>query len=115
MELACQDIIDTNFLKLEKCSSFKQLFQLDQIIPFCSQHATQDTHIFLLSELPKIKDLSSKDIDHWKNICSLLLTNQGTLRSPNGVNKNIGFPAGKDPEIKEIKTQFQNILMELKE
>ncbi|WP_154585440.1 UvrD-helicase domain-containing protein, partial [Bordetella pertussis] len=35
-------------------------------------------------------------LDQWRALAHLLLTGTGALRSPKGVNKNLGFPAGCD-------------------
>lgn len=113
MEFAIRDIVERHLGLLKNADGFYLLNELDEIIPFCSANAPDHTSTALLQGLSKVKTLGIDDIAHWKNIVSLLLTNEGAWRSPKGVNRNLGFPAEKSGEAKEKKIQFQSLLSEL--
>ena len=43
--------------------------------------------------MQQLPEADYQDIDKWLGIKNLLLTEAGNLRSANGVNKKLGFPA----------------------
>lgn len=53
-----------------------------------------DSPLAPLATLTEIEQLSS--IDHWKSLCSLLLTKDRKWRKKEGVNIKLGFPSSKE-------------------
>ncbi len=63
----------------------------------------------LLAKWDKPLGTQASDMPAWRQLASLLLTNEGSLRK--ALNKNIGFPAGK--EFAEQKKAMSELIAEL--
>jgi ATP-dependent exoDNAse (exonuclease V) beta subunit len=54
------------------------------------------------------------DLPDWLSITTLLLTGEGHLRSPRGLNVNLGFPPGKTSSAAEMKLCMATLLDDLR-
>jgi ATP-dependent helicase/nuclease subunit A len=53
-------------------------------------------------------------LDHWRCICTFLMTEEGELRKPKGLNKNHGFPSSNTAQ-KQQKQRMEYLLNRLSE
>lgn len=78
-----------------------------------------DTRILLCKGQTGLPTLDSTQLDLWLGITDFLLTQKGEWRSPRGLNKKCGFPAGTDKDSKALakqrKQQMSELLAELQE
>ncbi|MEE9542505.1 MAG: 3'-5' exonuclease, partial [Thermodesulfobacteriota bacterium] len=68
-----------------------------------------------LADLTALPGTRAENIDKWRGVAKLLLTDGGEWRKPTGVNKRIGFPSDKDKESVGQKEDFKALLGDLLE
>ncbi len=72
-----------------------------------------DTRVTLLSGCTSLPPASDSELQQWVAFTDLLLTQKGDWRSPKGLNKKCGFPAGADKESKAAAKQRKQQMAEL--
>lgn len=75
------------------------------------QESGETKPLVACANMQQLPEADYQDIDKWLGIKNLLLTDAGNLRSANGVNKKLGFPA----EAKIEKQKLQAVLAELEQ
>ncbi|PIQ97537.1 MAG: hypothetical protein COV67_03735, partial [Nitrospinae bacterium CG11_big_fil_rev_8_21_14_0_20_56_8] len=92
-----------------------------QLIPFARyagenlQNSSPDDIKVQLKDLNALPPPDANRLPQWQAIARFLLTTEGELRQPGGVNVKIGFPSDKDPRSVEMKNGFIAILENLQE
>lgn len=66
-----------------------------------------------LAGLNGLPGSSVNDLQLWQGIRWFLLTDKGSFRKPAGIDKRVGFPAGKTEEAKKNKDGFKELLESL--
>jgi len=117
-EQVLNDLIETRLREVHTLFSDPIKSQLLPLLRYTGQniHAGNPEH-----ELAHLKDAAafpeprSSELSTWKAVSKMLITQGGTIRSPKGVTKSIGFPSPKDGGDPEKKQAFQQLLKGLQE
>lgn len=75
---------------------------------YAAQQAPGPRPLVVLRDLADLPGACPKDLDLWRGLADLLLTSAGTLRRT--VDKNGGFPAGKDGPEAQMKQEMLALL-----
>ncbi len=69
-----------------------------------------DHPIAALAGLKSLPEPTINHLDQWRGLAGLLLTKEGDLRRPGGVNKRIGFPSDNNNDAVRRKQDFIDLL-----
>lgn len=111
LEASLQRLVDETLDQLESAVPEAVTADLWQLAAFAASNLPEGKRENPLGQWDGAASGADNRLSAWRAASHLLLTQDAKVRSPRGLNKNLGFPApGKDPELKDAKDRMTAVL-----